>query len=77
MIGAFSLSDKPVVVNSGSFGGSNSTVEAHSHGNWQGCRFDQIVPLEKQKYIFVRRTDELERVFWFLTNLILLFISTE
>jgi hypothetical protein len=43
--------------------------------------FDQIVPFEKtgKEYIFVKGigTDELERVYWFLTNLILLFISTE
>jgi hypothetical protein len=67
MIGALVESDKPVVVNSGSFGGSNSTVVS-IQGNPTGrdVGFDQIVPTEKtgKEYIFVKGlgTDELERV---------------
>lgn len=67
MIGALVQSDKPVVVNSGSFGGSNSTV-VNTQGNPIGrdVGFDQIVPLEKtgKEYIFVKGlgTDELERI---------------
>lgn len=61
MIGALVESDKPVVVNSGSFGGSNST-----NTNGRDVGFDQIVPIEKtgKEYIFVKGlgTDELERV---------------
>ncbi|MDI5949614.1 T9SS type B sorting domain-containing protein [Flavobacterium yafengii] len=61
MIGALVESDKPVVVNSGSFGGSNSTST-----NGRDVGFDQIVPTEKtgKEYIFVKGlgTDELERV---------------
>ncbi|TDE30318.1 T9SS type B sorting domain-containing protein [Flavobacterium ranwuense] len=61
MIGALVESDKPVVVNSGSFGGSNST-----NTNGRDVGFDQIVPTEKtgKEYIFVKGlgTDELERV---------------
>jgi hypothetical protein len=51
MIGALVLSDKPVVVNSGSFG---TTVVGRHLAKWsiysdrQRCRFDQIVPFEKQ-----------------------------
>lgn len=67
MIGALVESDKPVVVNSGSFGGSNSTI-VNAQGNPLGrdVGFDQIVPTEKtgKEYIFVKGlgTDELERV---------------
>lgn len=67
MIGALVESDKPIVVNSGSFGGSNSTI-VNAQGNPTGrdVGFDQIVPLEKtgKEYIFVKGlgTDELERV---------------
>ncbi|MFV8393081.1 T9SS type B sorting domain-containing protein [Flavobacterium sp. LB2P6] len=67
MIGALVESDKPVVVNSGSFGGSNSTI-VNAQGNPVGrdVGFDQIVPTEKtgKEYIFVKGlgTDELERV---------------
>ncbi|MDI5897349.1 T9SS type B sorting domain-containing protein [Flavobacterium yafengii] len=61
MIGALVESDKPVVVNSGSFGGSNSTST-----NGRDVGFDQIVPTEKtgKAYIFVKGygTDEIERV---------------
>ncbi len=61
LIGALVESDKPVVVNSGSFAGSNSTS---SSGRDVG--FDQIVPFEKTgtAYIFVKGvgTNELERV---------------
>jgi gliding motility-associated-like protein len=67
MIGALVESDKPVVVNSGSFGGSNSTI-VNTQGNPIGrdVGFDQIVSTEKtgKEYIFVKGlgTDELERV---------------
>ena len=67
MIGALVESDKPIVVNSGSFGGSNSTI-LQSNGSPAGrdVGFDQIVPLEKtgKEYIFVKGlgTDELERI---------------
>jgi gliding motility-associated-like protein len=71
IIGALVESDKPVVVNSGSFGGSNSKVlEPNQDGVFappgRDVGFDQIVPLEKtgKEYIFVKGigTDELERV---------------
>ncbi|TRX36857.1 T9SS type B sorting domain-containing protein [Flavobacterium sp. ZT3R18] len=71
IIGALVASDKPVVVNSGSFGGSNSTVmEPNQNGVMtppgRDVGFDQIVSLEKtgKEYIFVKGigTDELERV---------------
>ena len=72
IIGALVTSDKPVVVNSGSFGGSNSTemgMNPNSGGLSPAGRdvgFDQIVSLEKtgKEYIFVKGvgTDELERV---------------
>jgi gliding motility-associated-like protein len=67
MIGALVESDKPVVVNSGSFGGSNSSL-LQPNGNPIGrdIGFDQIVPLEKtgKEYIFVKGigTDDIERV---------------
>ena len=61
MIGALVESNKPVVVNSGSFGGSNS-----SSMDGRDVGFDQIVPYEKtgKEYIFVKGigTDELEQV---------------
>ncbi|MDD5149884.1 MAG: IgGFc-binding protein, partial [Flavobacterium sp.] len=67
MIGALIESDKPVVVNSGSFCGSNSTI-VNVQGNPTGrdVGFDQIVSFEKtgKEYIFVKGigTDELERI---------------
>ena len=67
MIGALVETDKPVVVNSGSFGGSNSTLVSNT-GQPVGrdIGFDQIVPLEKtgKEYIFVKGigTNEIERV---------------
>lgn len=71
IIGALVTSDKPVVVNSGSFGGSNSTVMGiNPNGGLapvgRDLGFDQIVSLEKtgKEYVFVKGigTDELERV---------------
>jgi trimeric autotransporter adhesin len=72
MIGALVSSDKAVVVNSGSFGGSNSTetaINPNGGGLFPAGRdlgFDQIVPLEKtgKEYIFIKGVgaDELERV---------------
>ncbi|MFV8369263.1 T9SS type B sorting domain-containing protein [Flavobacterium sp. LB2R40] len=70
MIGALVESDKPVVVNSGSFGGSNSTsVNAQGSPNGRDVGFDQIVPIEKtgKEYIFVKglgsgSNEEIERV---------------
>ncbi|PKB17843.1 T9SS type B sorting domain-containing protein [Flavobacterium sp. 5] len=70
IIGALVSSDKPVVVNSGSFGGSNSTLIITENGTsgpqGRDLGFDQIVSLEKtgKEYIFVKGvgTDELERV---------------
>ncbi|PJJ07163.1 gliding motility-associated-like protein [Flavobacterium sp. 1] len=70
IIGALVQSDKPVVVNSGSFGGSNSKEVRIQNGVslpvGRDVGFDQIVPLEKtgKEYIFVRGigTNELERV---------------
>ncbi|WP_441764045.1 T9SS type B sorting domain-containing protein [Flavobacterium sp. W21_SRS_FM7] len=70
MIGALVVSDKPVVVNSGSFCGSNSTA-LNGQGNPSGrdLGFDQIVPYEKTgtEYLFVKGniasvSPELERV---------------
>ncbi|HEU4789328.1 MAG TPA: gliding motility protein, partial [Flavobacterium sp.] len=72
IIGALVTSDKPVVVNSGSFGGSNST-EMGLNPNGGGLipvgrdvGFDQIVSLEKtgKEYVFVKGigSNELERV---------------
>jgi len=59
IIGALVQSDKAVVVNSGSFGGNNSTQNGRDLG------FDQIVPFEKtgKEYIFIKGqgTDEMER----------------
>jgi trimeric autotransporter adhesin len=67
MIGALVSSDKPVVVNSGSFGGSNSTLIANNGiPTGRDVGFDQIVSLEKtgKEYIFVKGigSNELERV---------------
>ncbi|AOW10957.1 T9SS type B sorting domain-containing protein [Flavobacterium gilvum] len=62
IIGGLVTSDKPVVVNSGSFGGSNSAIS--SSGRDVG--FDQIVSLEKtgKEYVFIKGlgTNDLERV---------------
>lgn len=67
MIGALVESSKPVVVNSGSFGGSNS---ANTSGRDVG--YDQIVSYEKtgREYIFVKGvgTNELERVLLIANN---------
>lgn len=70
MIGALVKSDKPVVVNCGSFGGSNSTEIITQDGitgpGGRDLGFDQIVSSEKtgNEYVFVKGigTDELERV---------------
>ncbi|TRX41337.1 T9SS type B sorting domain-containing protein [Flavobacterium restrictum] len=71
MIGALVETDKPVVVNSGSFCGSNSTVtrideDGFTSPTGRDVGFDQIVPFERtgKEYIFVKGigTDELERV---------------
>ena len=60
IIGSLVQSDKAVVVNSGSFGGSNSTENGRDIG------FDQIVSFEKtgKEYIFVKGigTNDVERV---------------
>ncbi|WP_418263458.1 T9SS type B sorting domain-containing protein [Flavobacterium faecale] len=60
LIGGLVQTDKPVVVNSGSFAGNNSTSSGRDVG------FDQIVSFEKtgKEYIFVKGlgTNELERV---------------
>ena len=71
IIGTLVESDKPVVVNSGSFGGSNSTLtvtftDGSTGGAGRDVGFDQIVPFEKtgKEYIFIKGlgTDEIERV---------------
>lgn len=70
IIGALVETDKPVVVNSGSFGGSNSSVLTKQNNVFvpvgRDVGFDQIVSYEKtgKEYIFVKGkgTDELERV---------------
>ncbi|WP_395050057.1 IgGFc-binding protein [Flavobacterium sp.] len=66
MIGALVESNKPVVVNSGSFGGSNSSVVNAQGNSGRDIGFDQIVSFEKtgKEYIFVKGigTNELERV---------------
>jgi gliding motility-associated-like protein len=60
IIGALVETNKPVVVNSGSFGGSNTT------GNGRDVGFDQIVSFEKtgKEYIFVKGigANDVERV---------------
>jgi len=67
MLGALVVSNKPVVVNSGSFGGTNG-----SNGMGRDIGFDQIVSFEKtgKEYIFVKGngTDELERVLLIAQN---------
>ena len=66
MIGALVETNKPVVVNSGSFGGSNST------GNGRDVGFDQIVSFEKtgKEYIFVKGigANDVERVLLIAQN---------
>ncbi|CAN1509878.1 Gliding motility-associated, C-terminal domain [Flavobacteriaceae bacterium] len=72
IIGALVTSDRPVVVNSGSFGGSNSSeLGINPNGGsmipiGRDVGFDQIVALEKtgKEYVFVKGigTDELEKV---------------
>ena len=66
MIGALVETNKPVVVNSGSFGGSNST------GNGRDVGFDQIVSFEKtgKEYIFVIGigVNDMERVLLIAQN---------
>lgn len=66
MIGALVESDKPIVVNSGSFGGSNSTATNNGNPTGRDVGFDQIVPFEKtgKEYIFVKGngTNDIERV---------------
>ena len=66
MIGALVVTDKPVVVNSGSFGGSNSTFTSNGQPTGRDIGFDQIVSVEKtgKEYIFVKGvgSNELERV---------------
>ena len=70
IIGALVESDKPVAVNSGSFGGSNSTLLINDDGDifpaGRDVGFDQIVSFEKtgREYIFVKGigTTELEKV---------------
>jgi len=66
MLGALVVSDKPVVVNSGSFGGSNST------GNGRDVGFDQIVSFEKtgKEYIFVKGigANDIERILLIAQN---------
>ncbi|MGA9637114.1 T9SS type B sorting domain-containing protein [Flavobacterium sp.] len=61
MIGALVETDKPVAVNSGSFGGSNGTSTTS-----RDVGFDQIVSFEKtgHEYVFVKGlgSDDLERV---------------
>jgi gliding motility-associated-like protein len=67
IIGALVESDKPVVINTGSYEGTNSAL-LNSQGNSAGrdIGFDQIVSFEKtgREYIFVKGqgTDELERI---------------
>ncbi|MBS3994002.1 MAG: T9SS type B sorting domain-containing protein [Bacteroidetes bacterium] len=67
LIGGLVKADKPIVVNSGSFGGSNSSV-VNAAGNATGrdVGFDQIVGADKigKEYIFIRGygSNEMERV---------------
>jgi gliding motility-associated-like protein len=67
MIGALVETNKPVVVNSGSYGGSNS-----SSTGGRDVGYDQIVAYEKtgKEYIFVKGvgTNELERVLLIANN---------
>lgn len=66
MIGALVESDKGIVVNSGSFGGSNSIELSNNGPTGRDVGFDQIVPLEKtgKEYIFTKGngTNEIERI---------------
>ncbi|WP_278035264.1 T9SS type B sorting domain-containing protein [Flavobacterium nitratireducens] len=71
IIGALVTSNKAIVVNSGSFGGSNSIVvrdfgDGVLRPTGRDIGFDQIVPIEKtgKEYIFVKGVgpDEIERV---------------
>ncbi len=67
LIGALVETDKAVVVNSGSFGGSNSSeLNENENPTGRDVGFDQIVPFEKtgKEYIFVKGLgdDELERI---------------
>ena len=71
MIGALVETDKPVVVNSGSFAGSNSALLIPDRNGIMGpagrdVGFDQIVPFDKtgKEYIFAKGlgTNELERI---------------
>ena len=66
IIGGLVQSDKAVVVNTGSFGGSNSTELRGGNPSGRDLGFDQIVPFEKtgKEYIFVKGEgyDEIERV---------------
>lgn len=68
LIGALIVTDKDVVVNSGSFGGTNDPANNPPSGNGPGrdVGFDQIVGSDKigTEYIFIRGqgTDVLERV---------------
>lgn len=67
LIGGLVISDKPVVVNSGSIGGSNSTaVNQNGDPSGRDLGFDQIVPLAKtgKEYVFIKGigTNDLERV---------------
>lgn len=68
LIGALIESDKDVVVNSGSFGGTNDPANNPPSGNGPGrdLGFDQIVGVDKigTEYIFIKGqgTDVLERV---------------
>ncbi|MEL1241929.1 T9SS type B sorting domain-containing protein [Flavobacterium flavipallidum] len=66
MVGALIESDKGIVVNSGSFGGSNSTETNANGSTGRDVGFDQIVPLEKtgKEYIFTKGngTNETERI---------------
>lgn len=71
LIGSLVESDKAIVVNCGSYGGSNSSaLEKDDNNNLvprgRDLGFDQIVPFEKtgKEYIFIKGdgSDELERV---------------
>ena len=66
IIGSLINSDKDIVVNAGSFGGSNYEGPITSNSGGRDLGFDQIVSFEKtgKEYIFIRGsgTDVLERV---------------
>lgn len=67
IIGALVESDKPIIVNSGSYAGTNSS-RLNNQGNAAGrdIGFDQIVPFERtgKEYIFVKGLgdDDLEQI---------------